>query len=106
MRIMPNIKAARSTKRKLLSNVAHSILLYGLPIWAEAMSATGWSALLKVQRRICLRIVSKYCTTSTDAIGVIAEIASLDLLAKERKTMYDKRRNPELLPPAETILET
>lgn len=31
-RIMPNISAARPTKRKMLSAVAHSILLYGSPV--------------------------------------------------------------------------
>lgn len=51
-RIMPNISAAQPTKRKLLSNVAHSILLYGSPVWVEDMSVEGWTALCKIQRRI------------------------------------------------------
>lgn len=37
-RIMPNISTAKSRKKKLLSNVVHSILLYGAPIWAQDMS--------------------------------------------------------------------
>lgn len=49
-RIMPNISAVKSQKRKILSNVVHSILLYGAPIWAQDMSQTGWTTLLKVQR--------------------------------------------------------
>ncbi|KAF0761603.1 Retrovirus-related Pol polyprotein from type-1 retrotransposable element R1, partial [Aphis craccivora] len=61
-RIMPNISAVRPTKRKLLSNVAY-IMLYGAPVWTEDMSATGWVVLQKVQRRICLRMASAYCTT-------------------------------------------
>lgn len=40
-RIMPNISTAKSRKRKLLSNVLHSILLYGAPIWAQDMCKTG-----------------------------------------------------------------
>jgi len=91
-RILPNISAVRPTKRKLLSNVAHSIILYGSPIWDEDMCATGWSALQKVQRRICLRVSSAYCTTSTDALGVITGIAPLDLLTKERKIMHEKKK--------------
>lgn len=105
-RIMPNISAARQTKRKLLSNVAHSVMLYGSPLWAEDMCVAGWEALHKVQRRICLRVASTYCTTSRDVIGVITGIAPLDLLAKERKTMHERKRNPELAPPDEHILET
>lgn len=42
-RILPNISAARPTKRKLLSNVAHSILLHGSPICEEDMCTTGLS---------------------------------------------------------------
>ncbi|CAH1720556.1 unnamed protein product [Aphis gossypii] len=91
-RILPNISATKPTKRKLLSNVAHSIMLYGAPLWAEDMSVTGWVAFNKVQRRINLRVVSAYCTVSGDAPGVIAGIAPLDLLAKERKQMYGERK--------------
>ncbi|KAF0733002.1 Reverse transcriptase domain-containing protein [Aphis craccivora] len=105
-RIMPNISAARPTKRKLLKNVVHSILLYRSPVWVEDMSTKGWDTLHKLQRRICLRVVSAYCTTSTDAAGVIAGIAPLDLLAMERKWMHEKRRNQELAPPAEGIVDT
>jgi len=41
-----------------------------------------------------LRVVSAYCTVSGDGAGVIAGIAPLDLLAKERKQMYEKRKHP------------
>jgi len=92
-RIMPNISAAQPTKRKLLSNVAHSILLYGSPVWAEDMSARGWNELSKVQRRICLRVASAYCTTSYDAIFVITGIKPLDLLATDRKRLHDTKEN-------------
>jgi len=40
-RIMPNTSAAKSLKRKLLSNVLHSILMYCAPVWAQDMSKTG-----------------------------------------------------------------
>lgn len=88
-RIMPNISAAKPTKCKLLKNLAHSILLYGSPTWAEDMSATGWTTFFKVQRRICLRVAFAYSTTSNDAIEVITRIFPLDLLAKERKNLQD-----------------
>lgn len=91
-RIMPNISTAQPTKRKLLSNVVHSILLYGSPVWAEDMSAGGWKEMRKVQRRICLRVASAYCTTSYDAIGVITGIKPLDLLAKDRKKLHETKR--------------
>lgn len=104
-RIMPNISAAKPTKRKLLSNVAHSVLLYGAPVWAGEMSAAGWKELLKVQRRICLRVASAYCTTSREATCVIAGIAPLNLLAKERKLIHDRKRNREQPAQPENILD-
>jgi len=102
-KIMPNISAAKSQKRKLLSNVVHSILLYGSPIWAQDMSKTGWSTLLKVQRRICLRVASAYCTVSSDAVGVIACIAPLDLMADERRRTYEHRGNSRFQPSEDTL---
>uniref|UniRef100_A0A2S2NL09 Retrovirus-related Pol polyprotein from type-1 retrotransposable element R1 n=1 Tax=Schizaphis graminum TaxID=13262 RepID=A0A2S2NL09_SCHGA len=104
-RIMPNISAAKPTKRKLLSNVAHSVLLYGAPVWAGEMSAAGWKELLKVQRRICLRVASAYCTTSREAACVIVGIAPLNLLAKERKQIHDRKRNREQPAQSENILD-
>jgi len=35
-----------------------------------------------------------------------SEAVQWDLLAKERKTMHERKRNPELIPPDEHILET
>jgi hypothetical protein len=94
---MPNISAAKPTKRKLLRNVAHSILLYGAPVWTDDMRTTRWTALLKVQRRILLRVASAYCTVSNDAIGVIAGIAPLDLLAKDRKSTHETPTDEDIM---------
>ncbi|XP_026821564.1 uncharacterized protein LOC113559968 [Rhopalosiphum maidis] len=103
-KIMPNISAAKSRKRKLLSNVVHSILLYGAPIWAQDMSKTGWTTLLKIQRRICLRVASAYCTVSSDAAGVITCIAPLDLMANERRNMYELRGNTIIQHAEDTLI--
>uniref|UniRef100_A0A2S2PDK9 Retrovirus-related Pol polyprotein from type-1 retrotransposable element R1 2 n=1 Tax=Schizaphis graminum TaxID=13262 RepID=A0A2S2PDK9_SCHGA len=94
-RIMPNISAAKWRKRTLYSNIVHSILLYGAPIWAHDMSASGWEHMKRVQRRICLRTASAYCTVSGDAIAVITGVAPLDITAKDRSDEYNNRRNPE-----------
>lgn len=51
-RILPNISAAKPTKRKLLSNVAHSVMLYGSSFWAQDMSASGWTELAKIQTHV------------------------------------------------------
>jgi len=88
-RMLPNISAAKPAKRKLLSNVAHSIILYGSPFWVQDLSPSGWAELFKVQRRMLLRVATAYCTVSKEAIEVITSTATLDLLAKSRKTIYD-----------------
>lgn len=105
-RIMPNISSTRQTKRKLLSNVAHSVMLYGAPVWSDKMSATDWTELLKVQRRICSRVASAYCTTSGEAVLVITGIPLLNLLAKERKQLHDRKTNREQGQQEENILDT
>jgi len=61
VRKLPNISAAKPKKRRLLANVVHSIILYGAPIWASAMSQKGKSELAKVQT---LRVESAYHTIS------------------------------------------
>lgn len=93
-KIMPNISAAKSSKRKLLSNVVHSIILYGAPVWAQDMNKMGWSALLKTQRRICLRVATAYRTVSSDAVCVISGIVPVDLMAYERENTNERIGNP------------
>jgi len=94
-KILPNISAAKTKKRRLLANVVHSIILYGAPIWAHKMSQKGKDELAKVQRRIALRVASAYCTVSYDAIWVIADMPPIELLAIERKEVFENRRKED-----------
>ncbi|KAL4100924.1 hypothetical protein QTP88_020949 [Uroleucon formosanum] len=61
------------------------------------MSASRWMELAKIQRRMCLRVDSAYSTVSRDAVGVIAPI---DLMVKDRKRVYQERKDHHL-PPAD-----
>lgn len=88
-RIMPNISAARPKMRKLLACVAHSIILYGAPVWASKMSHTGIRELAKVQRRTALRVASAYRTVSTEALLVIADMPPIEIMATERKQIFE-----------------
>uniref|UniRef100_A0A2S2NGF1 Reverse transcriptase domain-containing protein n=1 Tax=Schizaphis graminum TaxID=13262 RepID=A0A2S2NGF1_SCHGA len=94
-RILPNVSAAKQVKRMLMSNVVHSMLLYGAPVWATKMSKKRLSELAKVQRHIALRVASAYRITSTDAVLVITGIPRIDLQALKRKAIYDNRLRPE-----------
>lgn len=92
-RILPNISMAKPTKRKLISSVVQSILLYGTPNWADRMNAQGKKQLMKVQRKTALRIILAYSTVSTEATNVLADLPPIDLLANERRHVYLSRHS-------------
>lgn len=84
-RLMPNTSGPKAGRRKLLSNVVNSIILYGAPVWKEALEQKQLKNILeKVQRKVAIRIVSAYRTVSTKAVQVIAGTVPLHLLAHER----------------------
>jgi len=58
------------------------------------MSVAGWMELLKVQRRICLRVASAYCTTSRDAIAVITGIAPTKPTRQGEEKSIRKEKEP------------
>ena len=90
-RLMPNIGGPREAKRRLISSAAHSQMLYAAPVWAEKLAKDNVrSKYVQVQRRLALRIVSAYRTVSDSAVGVLASLPPIDLLAKERKTVFEE----------------
>ncbi|XP_033214069.1 uncharacterized protein LOC117171125 [Belonocnema kinseyi] len=101
-RLMPNIAGPKSSKRKTLLSVIHSILLYGAEIWADALQHKSYrKKKAAVQRRGALRVTSAYCTTSEAAVPVIGSMPPpIDLLAIERKRVYERLEiegNPEIM---------
>lgn len=91
-RVLPNISLAKPRKRRIIASVTQSILLYGAPNWADSMSKKGKTELVKVQRKTAIRIASAYSTISTEASQVLADLPPIDLLAKERRTIYLAKR--------------
>lgn len=95
-RLMANVNGPLPSKRKLLMGVCHSTLLYGCEIWADVMSTEARrKAMTRVQRTAALRIVSAYRTVSAAATLVIAGVMPIDLMAKERKELYELKRTHE-----------
>lgn len=91
-RIMPNTRGARQGKRVLLASVVTSTLLYGAPIWANAVKQKTFSRRLEsVQRLSALRVVCAFRTVSDDAVCVLAGMPPIDILAMERQTTYLRR---------------
>lgn len=89
-KIMPNIGGPRASKRKILSSVANSVMLYAAPAWSEAMLIKkNRKAYQRVQRQSALRISSAYRTAPTEAILVVAEQPPVDLLVGEIDEIYN-----------------
>lgn len=92
--LMANIGGPLPKKRKLLMEVNNSILLYGCEMWADTLKVKRRAkTLLAVQRTAALRVASAYRTVSGHAILLIAGMIPIDLLALERKKIYDLQRN-------------
>ncbi len=87
---MSNLGGPSKGKRKLLANVAMSVLLYGAPIWADAINARQYrrTEMVLVQRKAALRCVSAYCTVSTEAVCVLAGILLIEIVVDEHRRVY------------------
>lgn len=92
-RLMPNIGGPTAVKRKLLSLVAESRLLYVAPTWSRQAAAykINRKAFEKAQRTVALRTCRAYRTVFGD--DLLADIIPGDLLVEERTAIYRARRN-------------
>jgi hypothetical protein len=92
-RLMPNVGGASSAKRKILGTVAYSTLLYASNVWAEALQRkNNTNALMRVQRRITLRVVSAYRTVSTEALQVLASSVPIDPMVEGRTNILEGKQ--------------
>lgn len=98
-RLMPNIGGPKQRKRALLASVVTSVLTYGIPIWADTLrTQEAWRKVAPVYRLSALRVASAYRTVSHDAVCVIAGMLPIEILAEERRTLYQKKRSLTLTP--------
>lgn len=87
--IMPRVGGPKTSSRRILSAVAHSIMLYACPIWGQELSVkTNLKVMEKVQRRVALRVCCGFRTVSTEAALVLAGIPPIDLMVRERSAWY------------------
>lgn len=92
-RLMPNIGGPSLDRRRLLASVSTSILLYGAPMWTDVLDRAVHAAKLKrVQKAGLLRVASSYRTSSTAALQAITDVPPIDLLARERREVFQMRR--------------
>ena len=92
-RLMPNFGGPREAKRRLVTSVVNSKLLYAAPIWTSALNNYAiLKKLFSAQRGVVMRIVSAYRTVTTSAMLVLASVPPIDLLAEERKETFQLRK--------------
>ncbi|KAJ8939101.1 hypothetical protein NQ314_011232 [Rhamnusium bicolor] len=83
-----------------MGSVAHSIMLYGAPIWGQTMQVDSYkNKLRRIQRRLAMRVCGAYRTVSCEAALVIAGVIPIERLVTERVRLYQQRadqRDPKL----------
>lgn len=93
-RLMANIGGPLHSKRRLMMSATQSVLLYGCEIWADSIRNECRRRILSTaQRTAALRVSSAYRTVSEVAILVISRVIPIDLLARERKMIWDLQKN-------------
>ncbi len=87
---MSNQGGPSEGKRKLLADVAMSVLLYGAPIWDNTINVRECQRMeiVSVQRKAAVRCVSAYRIVSSETICVLAGITPIEIVANERKRVY------------------
>ncbi|XP_035725540.1 uncharacterized protein LOC118443128 [Vespa mandarinia] len=90
--LMANVDSPQPRMRALLMRAAEAVMLYGAEVWAEALRKQKYrKRIAAVQRRGALRIACSYRTVSEPAVLVVAWIIPIDLLAQERKFVFQQR---------------
>lgn len=96
--LMPNLRGPREIRRRLYATAVRSVLLYGAPVWAieGVVNATKrMRPLVRVQRRLDQRTICAYRTVSGVAAGLIARSPPIDILAQNRRWVYDRLKSIE-----------
>ena len=70
-----------------------SVLLYGPEVWADSLNRKiSRKKLAQVQRRSGHRFASAYRTVSEPVVPVVAAVMLIDLLANERKIVFQRKK--------------
>ena len=73
-----------------------SILTYGIAIWGKALKIERYQRkMAAVNRLSALRVSSAFRTVSDDAVCIIAGLMHIEVLAVERKQLYQQRSSIE-----------
>ncbi|KMQ83274.1 reverse transcriptase [Lasius niger] len=78
-RLMPNLRGPDEKKRQLYANVLASVLLYGAPIWSDALASSKRTQVpfRRIQRGMALRVISAYRSVSFNMATISKNPATL-----------------------------
>jgi hypothetical protein len=66
-----------------------SLLIYGVPVWAEAINKTCYKQkIIRVQRLINIRIAKAYRTVSNEVLCMITGLAPIDIKIEEVTSLF------------------
>ena len=89
-RLITNIGGPHQPRRKLLASVVTLIHTYGIAIWVEAFKIEEYRRkMTAVIRLSTLRVSSAFRTVSDDAVCFIAGLMPIEILAVDRKQVYE-----------------
>ena len=79
--VMPNIGGPKQPRRLLLASVVYSVILYGAPIWTNAICSNPsyGAACRRACRIIALRVACTYRTVSDIALSVVTRLPPFTL---------------------------
>ncbi|XP_015121293.1 uncharacterized protein LOC107044061 [Diachasma alloeum] len=96
---MLNIGGPKQRRRALLSSVITSVLTHGIAVWAEALQLQqNQRKVGPVYRLSALRVASAFRTVSNDAVCVIAGMMPIEVLAEERRSLFQQKGETSLSP--------
>ncbi|XP_029173949.1 uncharacterized protein LOC114942695 [Nylanderia fulva] len=91
--LMPNVGGPKQKKRALLASVTTSVMIYGIAIWADALATRSMCRkVTSVYRLSALRVASAFRTVSKEAAEVISGLLPVEILAQERKQVFQQRK--------------
>ncbi|XP_044570130.1 uncharacterized protein LOC123257010 [Drosophila ananassae] len=101
-RMLLNIRGPRQERRKLITSVVSSQILYAAPVWADAITVRSYARGIEADYRLCaLRTSCAFRTVSDDAALVIAGLIPLGELVRERAELAETAQDetaPALIP--------
>lgn len=92
---MPNLQGLSKRRRWLYAFVVRLILMYGAPIWMDALSRDRRlrEEVGRLMHRIALRVISAYRTVSHVSAAILSGSTPADILARRyRRTYFRIRR--------------